>query len=429
MRIGIQTWGSHGDIRPFIALAAGLQDAGHEVSLYATCIDKTDYTETARRLNLAMTMIASPVFSESDDVIELLSRVVNEKNPVRQLRTIVVEGIVPAVDAMYQASVKLCSQHDLIIGHFMHYPLYAAVEQAGVPYASVSLTPATVPARSRPPMGVPNLGPLGNTVLWWLGRKLVNRGLLPIINEFRGKHGLAPCRDVLTQSCVSHDLNLIGASPAMFPRPPEWEARHQICGFFNMPNLHNEGEVSVDLEQFLDQGKAPVYFTLGSMLAPLEEVQLPVLRLFTEAAKLAGCRAIIQGSLYQQCGFHSTPEIFYTSYAPHNRVFPRCAAIVHHGGSGTNQSSSLAGKPSIVIPHISEQEGWGKLLQSLGVAPAFIHRRDLTGKALAQRLRKVLDSPAMAARAEQLGKAMRAEDGVARAVALIDQVFQSGSSA
>ncbi len=423
MRIGIQTWGSHGDIRPFIALASGLQNAGHEVTLYATCIDNTDYLETARKLQLSLRMIASPVFAVTDDVIELVNRFISEKNPVQQMRMIVAEGIEPVAEAMYQAAVTLCRDSELIVGHFLHYPLWVAVEQAGVPYVSVTLTPATVPAISQPPMGVPNMGSLGNRFLWWLGRYLINRGLLPLVNDFRVKHGLAPSQDILTGSCVSRQLNLIGASSVMYQRPPEWDEIHQLCGFFNMPNLDNEGSVSNDLEYFLGQGPPPVYFTLGSMLVPLEAAQREVLALFTEVVAMVGCRAIIQGALYQQCGFQSTASIHYTSHAPHNLVFPRCAAVVHHGGSGTNQATTLAGKPSIVIPHISEQEGWGKVLQHLGVAPAILHRRDLTSGALAQRVRKVLASPAMASRAQALGKVMQSEDGVATAVAQINRKF------
>jgi len=96
---------------------------------------------------------------------------------------------------------------------------------------------------------------------------------------------------------------------------------------------------------------------------------------------------------------------------------------VHHGGAGTAQSVMRAGKPSVVVANISEQEHWGRELRRLGIAGTPAQRRAVTAPALARRLRHVLASPAMAARAADVAAAMKNEHGVDAAVALVMQTF------
>jgi UDP:flavonoid glycosyltransferase YjiC (YdhE family) len=108
-------------------------------------------------------------------------------------------------------------------------------------------------------------------------------------------------------------------------------------------------------------GRAPVYMTLGSWMPQDLPNQADALRMLTEAATLAGCRAVIQASHWEACGFRSDERIMYVSAAPHHLVLPRCAAVVHHGGAGTTQSATLAGVPHVVIAHISEQEHWARV--------------------------------------------------------------------
>jgi UDP:flavonoid glycosyltransferase YjiC (YdhE family) len=104
-------------------------------------------------------------------------------------------------------------------------------------------------------------------------------------------------------------------------------------------------------------------------------------------------------------------------------IFPRCQAVVHHGGAGTTQSATLAGRPSVVVAHISEQEHWGRELQRMGVAGGISKRRSLTARQLAGRLRLVQDTPEMTTRAEAIARAIALEDGVAQAVRHINERF------
>ncbi|EEF26194.1 hypothetical protein RCOM_1879110, partial [Ricinus communis] len=184
-----------------------------------------------------------------------------------------------------------------------------------------------------------------------------------------------------------------------------------------------EGRLTDDVEAFLAAGEAPVYMGFGSWTPRDILHQTDTLRLFTEAAQLAGCRAIIQSDDAAACGFHSNERMLYVPASPHHLIFPRCAAVVHHGGAGTTQSATLAGKPSVVVAHINEQEHWGMELRRIGIAGKPLHRRSVTATKLAARLRAI--TPAMRSRAPQVAQLMARENGVATAVRLIEALPRS----
>jgi UDP:flavonoid glycosyltransferase YjiC (YdhE family) len=142
--------------------------------------------------------------------------------------------------------------------------------------------------------------------------------------------------------------------------------------------------------------------------------------LLTDAARAANCRAIIQCSDWSACGFSSDDRILYVAAAPHHQIFPHCMAIVHHGGAGTTQSATLAGKPSIVVANISEQEHWGRELKRIGIAGKPAKRRNASAAGIAAQIRHVRENPGMGERARRIGEAMQQEDGVAEAVRQIE---------
>jgi sterol 3beta-glucosyltransferase len=104
---------------------------------------------------------------------------------------------------------------------------------------------------------------------------------------------------------------------------------------------------------------------------------------------------------------------------PHDWLFPQVAAVVHHGGAGTTAAGLRAGKPSVICPFLGDQPFWGGIVQQLGVGPEPIPQRRLTADRLAEAIRMAVQDVAMQNRADELGKKIRAEDGVARAVEII----------
>jgi UDP:flavonoid glycosyltransferase YjiC (YdhE family) len=117
-------------------------------------------------------------------------------------------------------------------------------------------------------------------------------------------------------------------------------------------------------------------------------------------------------------GVHSLPS------APHDWLFPRLAAVVHHGGAGTTAAGFAAGIPAVVVPHMADQPYWGRKVAALGVGPRPVPRHRLTSERLASAIRTAVTDPEMRARAAALGARVRAEDGTGVALGIIRDVVR-----
>lgn len=425
MKIGIQTWGSDGDIRPFIALAGGLSSAGHEVKLVVTSVDNKDYTTFGKSLNFR-TEHTGPLRYSTETYAGIADQLGKEKNILKQLDLIFRHLFYPAEREMYSAAQKLCRGNDIVISHFIVHPLKAAAEISGRPFITVNLNHSAIPSRYLPPSGVPDLGGMLNSISWKLVVAVINRYFLPQINSLRKQEGLRPAvsvRDVWESKL----LNLIAVSPVFCSRKPDWESYHQVSGFFNMPEKAEAYTMPEDLMAFLGSGPPPVYMTFGSLISPLfgSRYVFDSTSLMVDAARRAGCRAVIQSCWDHIEGIEEDGNIFRIINSPHQFIFPLCAAVVHHGGAGTTQSATRAGRPSVVVAHVTDQVFWGNELRRLGIAPRLVHRQGATAEKLAHSIRTVLGSPAMKEKAGKLGEQIRGEDGVRSAVEAIEKICAS----
>ncbi len=435
MRIGLQTWGSEGDIRPFLALGHGLVQAGHTVTLGMVNVDGRDFSPLAVSLGMRPVALGLPYFAtRRPELYALAQQMVHLRNPLRQLGLVLKHLYDPVQMLQYEFAQELCASHDLVVGHFLVDGLAVAATLAQKPYASV-MTVGTVPSRALPPAGLPNAGPWFNKTAWALARWVIQRQFGPRLNALRRKAGLKPLRDVLREGFGSSQLNLISNSRLLYPPQPDWAPQHHVCGYLAPPSPVAALEPTV--ADFLAAGPAPVYLTFGSMLTvdqPLPLIQEAVTAFLT-AVRQTGLRAIVQAPWtrlnptaplgpYQS---PDLPQVLRLSQAPHDRIFPQCAAVVHHGGAGSTHAALSAGCPAVIVPHAIDQQDWAARLAHLGVAAPPLPRRQLTGARLARRLEQVLDQPAYTQRAQALGAQLRAEAGIATAVRLLED-FASGTT-
>jgi sterol 3beta-glucosyltransferase len=417
MKIGLQTWGSHGDIRPFVALAEGLQAAGHEVTLVVTCVDSERYTALATKTGFELRIVATPVIPDGSVLEKIGKAIVRERNAIRQTRLVIEQLLLPAESEMYRASERLCAENDLVVGHYFLYTLAAAAEKHDRPCMSVMLAHGAIPSADQPPPGVPHLGRTGNRWAWRLAKSVLNASLKRYPDRLRAVHGVAASKDMIDNVWASDALTLIAVSPVICERRPDWPAHYQVCGALDTPESIAEGSVPAELSAFLSAGSPPVYMTLGSMMSGSDERQ--TIALLADAARIASTRAIIQAPAWDRLGFECSSQIHFVDSTPHAAVFPRCSAVLHHGGAGTSHAALRAGVPSVVVAHTAEQELWGGELQRIGVACRPILRRRATAKRIAAAIQQVLQSKRMAETARTLGGRIAKEDGVAAAVRLI----------
>jgi sterol 3beta-glucosyltransferase len=420
VKLGLQVWGSEGDVTPFTALAAGLSRRGHQVKLVVTDNLGRDYSGLAQRFGYQLEVVAAPEMPSPGEMERIWREIVEKRNPLRQIGLILKYGFDPVMEDMYAASKALCMSSDAVVGHFFLFPLAVAAQNAGVPIATLTVVHNCIPSRFISPPGLPDLGRWSYPFGWRLIRTAVNRVFLPRANALRRREGLCAQKDVLSETWAAERLNLIAVSQHICKRPPDWDDRHQVCGFLAPPAVIQADNIPPGLEAFLKNGEPPVYFTFGSLMPnTLQQIQETV-AIWQEAARIAGCRAILQVPWNDPSIFSANPDQFVVARSPYLKVFPRCAMVVHHGGSGTTQSTLFSGTPSLIVAHVADQLYWGEELERLGVAGKTIRRKGLKASGLAREIRRVLSAPQMAERAGEMARLMAQEDGVERAVNLIE---------
>jgi len=410
MRIGIQTWGTNGDIRPFIALAGGLRAIGHDVTLAMTSIDNTNYSHLSQALHFKTMSVGSQFFESNREQLSLkLKEVLKTGSVARQRKILLANAWAPVAKDMSDASTRLCEENDIVIGHSFFRPLLLAAMKSHRPFISVFLSHGGIPSRNTTPPGFPKVGKWMNPI-WW---KLV----------------LSRAPRFLKNARTSENLKmiLIAVSPVFCQRQPDWDERIHVCGFFNIPDQAEQWHMPDNLRRFLTSGEPPVYMTFGTLVSADPSVQsiTNITRLMVDAAKSAGTRAIIQSHWKSITDIPEHPDIYRITRAPYQFIFQHCSTVVHHGGAGTTQLATRSGCPSVVVEHLlKEQPFWGNELKRLGVTNKVLHRRSIKATKLGKEIRSVLGSPSIREKAQKLGKLMQSKDGVKLAVELIEKQFK-----
>ncbi|RFU42697.1 glycosyltransferase, partial [Actinomadura logoneensis] len=300
---------------------------------------------------------------------------------------------------------------DLLLGPTLGLLPRHLGEHLDVPWALVHFQPSQPTAAFPHPFVPRSLGGPGNRasfaavdqIAWQLSRPFLNPwrrdalGLRPL--PLRG----APRDEPLVLGCFSEHV---------VPRPPDWPPHVHLTGYWTLdePSYRPPD----DLAAFLADGPPPVYVGFGSMVP--KDARLTGLTVRT-ALRLAGLRGVVQGDPDT-----SDDDVLAVRDVPHTWLFPRMAAVVHHGGAGTTAAGLRAGVPSVVTPFFGDQPYWADRVTALGAGPRPVPFRALTAPRLAAALRKATTSEDIRKNAATLGARLRAENGVARAVELLDRL-------
>ncbi len=408
MKIGIQTWGANGDIRPMIALAV-------------TSLDNRCYAEECAVFNINYLQIPERI----DFDLEAFAQKTFRMNTQQWLEALLDSAFFPYEAIIYQTSKQLAENNDLVIGHHFLYPLKIAAIKQNKHFYSVTFCHTVIPSISQPPFRFPNLGIQLNALQWRLLDYGFDFFFKNKLTRLWNNEGLPKIKHVLSQLLCSDQLNLVAVDTVFCTTQKEWQKKHQVCGFLNLNTENDDWHIDKDLQQFLDSGPAPVYMTFGSLQQAVPEWSMD---LFIKASQLAGCRAIIQTSSEKYPVNSQQDKIFFIGRHPHQPLFKHCAAIVHHGGAGTTHSASLCGRPSIVIPFMDEQLFWASTLEQLGLAPKPLPARKANEKQLASRISTVLSDDSFQTNAKNIGSIISANQGVNNAVELIQAAFNKKDS-
>lgn len=418
MLIAIVTIGSRGDVQPYVALGRGLHGAGHRVRV----VTHERFAGFVRDRGLDFAPLAGDprAIVESPEGQAVLS---GGRNPVtfaRHIRRLAA----PLVEQFARDMLAACADVDaLITAPLPFFAVSSVAEKRGIFCCGAYLQPVT-PTRRFAQFAVPARLRLGGTLnrlsfqivdalTWQLFRPLTNR-------YRREKLGLPPLplRGSLVQAGERFPI-LYGYSPLVVPRPPDWGDEVAVTGYWFLDRP--EGwQPPAELAAFLAAGPPPVYVGFGSMSSgdPVETTRL-VLR----ALDMAGRRGIVLTGWRGLSRAGLPASVYAVEDVPHDWLFPRMAAVVHHGGAGTTGAALRFGVPSIVVPTFVDQPFWAERVHALEASPPPIPRGTLSAERLASAIRLATTSPRIRARAVEIGRIIRAEDGVARAVDAFERFY------
>jgi UDP:flavonoid glycosyltransferase YjiC (YdhE family) len=85
-----------------------------------------------------------------------------------------------------------------------------------------------------------------------------------------------------------------------------------------------------------------------------------------EACRLLGERGLLLTRFAQQLPAPLPAFVHHCDYAPFRKLFPRCGAVVHHGGVGTTAQALAAGIPQLILPMAWDQPDNARRVKRLG---------------------------------------------------------------
>jgi sterol 3beta-glucosyltransferase len=328
--------------------------------------------------------------------------------------------LAPVFREMVQDLYDACRDADALICQGVFAALGRTIAQAlDRPLLLIEPTPL-LPTRAFPAAGWPiqaDLGGLHNRVSGVAMLNVIWQWYAPFVNDFRR------CLSLPAYSAARfiRDLRatpLLGAySPHVIPPPADWPDTAHVVGYFWLA-APQAWQPPNALQAFLDAGEPPVYVGFGSM-AGQDPGKMG--RLVLDALHQCGQRGVLATGWGGLRAGQLPPNVFILDAAPHAWLFPRMAAVVHHGGAGTTAAALHAGVPAVIVPFIVDQPFWGARVRALGVGPNPIPVKRLTAERLAAAIDTVLTEAGMRQRAQSLGAALRDEDGLGCAVSLIRQ--------
>jgi sterol 3beta-glucosyltransferase len=348
---------------------------------------------------------------------ELLDKMVAFKNPVRQLRALLEEGLLKDGEVYFRDAKAALQDRELAISHMIDFLGQEAAAQLGIPRIGVVLTHAIVPTPVSSPPLAPQLGPL-NPFSWWVMTQVLS-GLDRRANRFLRTLG-GPSITVRRFCALSPTLNLLAASGKLAGVPDVALPAHVRC---TGPWVLEEPEVALEpaLLDFVARHPRPLIVSFGSMGGSRGPALTAMVR---EAITQMGIPAIIQSG-YAQLGAADMPaNVFQVGYLPHAQLFPLGGCILHHGGAGTTIAALRAGVPSAVVAFIADQPDFANRMHRLGVAPPYCWSHRLRTDRLVKMLTAAM-SDSMYQQAQALRPAFVAEPGVGEAVRLIEGFLET----
>jgi len=427
MHVMLMTYGTRGDVQPFVALGRGLIENGHQVTLaaperFAGFVTGHDL-EFAALGDALIALMDDPHFGRASDpkaswLQKLISLFAIGKK-ARGLQDGLIDDIFRAIDQ---------NKPDVIVFHPKTFGAFPIANHFGIPVVMAQLIPCFIPTGDYPHMGVPDTG-LRNRFARCYNRltgKLVYRLLNATLRRqfcrwaARRKNGIDGRSLDIVKSCQSGALRIIHAfGNAVIPRPSDWPEHARVTGYWFLDTDPQTGMPDRALQDFVERHKNLIYIGFGSMHGNDPTAMAQMISNAVAQTGKPDLAAIVATGWGGMDDIDWPSNILAVREVPHDWLFPKVKIVLHHGGAGTCAAALRAGRPSIIIPFFGDQPFWAKRLWTLGVAPKPIKPAKLNAAILADRIKTVLQTPSYRANAQQIAGRIASEDGINTAIAVI----------
>ncbi|KAF8094274.1 hypothetical protein N665_0367s0057 [Sinapis alba] len=411
MQIVMLIVGTRGDVQPFVAIAKRLQEYGHRVRL-ATHANFKEFVLTAGLefyplggdpKVLAEYMVKNKGFLPSGP-----SEIPIQRNQMKDI----IYSLLPACKEPDPDS-GISFKADAIIANPPAYGHTHVAEALKIPIHVFFTMPWTPTSEFPHPLSRVKQ-PAGYRLSYQIVDSLIWLGIRDMVNDLRKKKlKLRPVTYLSgTQSSGSNIPHGYMWSPHLVPKPKDWGPQIDVVGFCFL-DLASNYEPPAELVEWLEAGDKPIYIGFGSL--PVQEPEV-MTEIIVEALERTKQRGIINkgwgglGNLKEPKDF-----VYLLDNVPHDWLFPRCKAVVHHGGAGTTAAGLKAACPTTIVPFFGDQPFWGERVHDRGVGPPPIPVDEFSLHKLEDAINFMLDDKVKSS-AETLAKAMKDEDGVAGAV-------------
>jgi UDP:flavonoid glycosyltransferase YjiC (YdhE family) len=426
-RIVLNTFGSLGDLHPYLAIALELKRRGHQPVVATHGL----YRARIEALGLEF----APVRPHGEDWGDPAG-VIREAMDARRGSEVVLEKLVlPYLRESRDDLLHAARGADLIVDHVLAFTAPLVAETLRLPRVSTTLQPLAMFSKYDPPVSpsapwlasLRKMGPWAWSLLWWLARLSTQRYFREVA-VIRREMGLPTTKRHPMFENASPDLHLVLFSRELAEPQPDWPAGALQTGF----PVHDRGEAGerlpLALDVFLRQGAPPIVFTLGSSAIYAADGFYVAA---AEAARALGRRAILMTGAEGMNPVPGVPPVAHATaraqvvtvpYAPHSEVMPRACAVVHQGGVGTTGQAMLAGRPMLVVPFSHDQPDNADRLRRHGVARV-LERSRVSVETFTRELAALLTDEPLAERARAMAQRMKQEPGAAGAADAIEAVL------
>lgn len=421
-KIVFTTWGSFGDIHPFMGLALELQARGHRAAI-ATL---SWYREKIEAAGLQFYQLRPDELSTNkEEEDEVLRRIMDLRDGPRYVMQDILS---PHIRASYHDTMNAVLADggaDVLVSHAIPMASPLVAEVTGVKWVSAVLSPISIPSVYDPP--TPPEFP-------WLRKLLlvhpsIASGFIGLLKQFtepwitpvrelRHELGLPPGRHPMFEGQFSRKAVLALFSNVLAKAQPDYPPNTVITGF-PFYDARNEQPASRELMQFLADGEPPILFTLGSAAVRIGEdffrTSIEVARrLKKRALLLVGDESNVRSDLRNGIGVFN--------YAPHSVVMPRASVVVHQAGIGTTGHALQSGRPMLIVPYGQDQPDNARRCVELGVGEMLPSKHYSCETAFAK-LESVLRDPSYAENARKVSLRLLQEDGAKTACDVIEGVL------